>query len=62
MHDFDGEEEWLANQKRYGAYKWAKMEIERCTYEDPRSMIYLQDGKKLTYDEFVGDVSDQGTY
>jgi predicted 2-oxoglutarate/Fe(II)-dependent dioxygenase YbiX len=47
----DGTKEWLENQKRYGAYKWAKMELERVEYDDPRNMRYLQDGKPVMFDE-----------
>lgn len=51
MIPFDGTEEWLANQKRYGAYKWAKMEAERIEYEDPRNMRYIQDGVPVMFDD-----------
>jgi len=60
MFDYDGSEEWLANQKRYGAYKWSKMEIDRIAYDDPRNMIYLSDGKRMTYDELTSGSTDFG--
>lgn len=47
----NGTEEWLENQRRYGAYKWAKMEFERIEQEDPRNMRYLKDGKPVTFEE-----------
>jgi predicted 2-oxoglutarate/Fe(II)-dependent dioxygenase YbiX len=47
----DGTKEWLENQKRYGAYKWAKMELERVEHDDPRNMRYMQDGKPVMFDE-----------
>lgn len=51
MFDYDGSSEWLANQKKYGAYKWSKMELERIDYDDKRNMLYLQQGSKISYDE-----------
>lgn len=51
MYDYDGSNEWLANQKKYGAYKWSKMEIDRIEEEDKRNMVYLKDGKQITYGE-----------
>ena len=51
MYDYDGSEEWLANQKKVGAYKWAKMEIERIENEDKRNMVYLKDNVQISYDE-----------
>jgi hypothetical protein len=53
MVPFDGTKEWLENQKKYGAYRWAKMESERISYEDPRNMMYLQDGKVISYDDLT---------
>ena len=34
-YQYDGHPDWLANQKMHGAYKWAKMEIERVDKENP---------------------------
>lgn len=51
MFDYDGDEKWLANQKKYGAYRWAKMEFERIDNEDKRNMIYLKDQKLISYEE-----------
>jgi hypothetical protein len=31
---YDGHPDWLANQKMHGAYRWAKMEIERVDREN----------------------------
>ena len=53
MYDYDGSEEWLSNQKRYGAYRWAKMEFERIDEEDKRTMVYLQGDKKVSYDDLM---------
>lgn len=53
MVDYDGSKEWLANQKKYGAYKWSKMEIERIEEENKRTMVYLQGGKPISYDELM---------
>lgn len=51
MFDYDGDEKWLANQKKYGAYRWAKMESERIDNEDKKNMIYLKDQKVISYEE-----------
>lgn len=51
MYEYDGSKEWLENQKRFGAYRWAKMEIERIEEEDPKNMIYLENGERLSYEE-----------
>jgi hypothetical protein len=53
MTDYDGSPEWLANQKRYGAYRWAKMEFERIENEDKRTMVYLQGDKTVSYDDLM---------
>lgn len=59
MITFDGTEEWLNNQKTYGAYKWAQMETERIKYEDPRNMRYLENGKPVLYDELPNIKGDK---
>ena len=51
MYEYEGSEEWLANQRRYGAYRWGKMEIDRIEEEDPKNMIYLENGERLSYEE-----------
>jgi hypothetical protein len=53
MIPFDGTKEWLENQKRFGAYKWAQMEAERIKHEDPRNMRYLENGKPTLYDDLA---------
>lgn len=53
MTDYEGSEDWLANQRRYGAYRWAKMEMERIDEEDKRTMVYLQGDKKVSYDDLM---------
>jgi hypothetical protein len=42
VYDYDGSPEWLEKQKSYGAYRWAKMEIERIERENPLNMKYFQ--------------------
>ncbi len=51
MYTFEGTKEWLENQLKFGAYRWAKKEFERIEYDDPRNMKYLVDGKPAEYDE-----------
>jgi hypothetical protein len=53
MFDYDGSEEWIKNQKRYGAYKWAQKELERVAYDDPRNMLYIRDGKIIPYEDLI---------
>lgn len=53
VYTYEGSSEWLENQKRFGAYKWAKQEIERIEHEDPRNMMYLKDGKIISYDDLM---------
>jgi hypothetical protein len=53
MVDYDGSPEWLANQKKFGAYKWSKMEWERIEEENKANMLYINEGKKLTYEEML---------
>jgi hypothetical protein len=53
MTPHNGTEEWLANQRKFGAYKWAKMEQERIDYDDKRNMVYFNDGVPVTYEEHV---------
>lgn len=45
---YDGHPQWLANQKHYGAYTWAKMEQKRVERENPGNMRY-SDRKNLGY-------------
>jgi hypothetical protein len=53
MTPHNGTEEWLANQRKYGAYRWAKTEAERIDYEDKRNMLYFNDGKILSYEDYI---------
>lgn len=62
MFDYDGSEEWLSNQKRYGAYKWAQKELERIAYDDPRNMLYIKNGEIISYDEVVDNVPPGDIY
>lgn len=51
MYEFPGTEEWLKNQLKFGAYRWAKKEFERIEHDDPRNMKYLVDGKPTEYED-----------
>lgn len=51
VYDYDGSEEWLSNQKRFGAYAWSKKEIDRIEEEDKKNMIYLKDGVRVEHHE-----------
>jgi hypothetical protein len=53
MVPHNGTDEWLANQRKFGAYKWAKMELERIEHEDKRNMIYFNDGVVVSYEEHI---------
>lgn len=59
MYTFPGTKEWLDNQLRLGAYRWAKKEFERIEYDDPRNMRYLINGVPTEYDD-VQKLSDKG--
>jgi hypothetical protein len=52
-YTYDGSESWLNNQKHYGAYRWAKMEQERIDLESGKNMLYLQNDKAVSYEEFL---------
>jgi hypothetical protein len=53
MTPHNGTEEWLANQRKFGAYRWAKMEQERIENEDKRNMIYFNDGVVVSYEDHI---------
>jgi hypothetical protein len=53
MHDYAGSEEWLKNQREFGAYRWAKKEFERIEYDNPRNMLYLQGDNIISYDTLM---------
>ena len=59
MHTFAGTQEWLDNQVRFGAYKWAKIEAARIDHDDPRNMKYLQDGAPVEYDQLSQNVNGE---
>jgi hypothetical protein len=52
MVPHNGTEEWLANQRKFGAFRWAKMEMERTNYENKRNMIYFKDGVQVPYEVY----------
>ena len=49
---YPGSETWLMNQRNYGAYKWMEMEKERLEKESKHNMLYILNGKRVTYDEY----------
>jgi hypothetical protein len=49
---FPGTEEWLKNQREFGAYRWSKMEMERIDKENPNNMIYVYQDKLISHDEW----------
>lgn len=51
MYTFPGTKEWLDNQLKFGAYRWAKEELKRIEHDDPRNMRYLVNGELVEYDE-----------
>ena len=53
MRDYEGNPEWLEQQKIVGAYNWMKKEQKRVDYEDPRSMKYLHEGAPVEYDDYI---------
>lgn len=53
QYPFGGTKEWLANQRQFGAPRWADKERERLAYENPRNMLYLHNGKIISYDEIL---------
>ena len=54
MTPHNGTDEWLANQRKYGAYRWAKMESERIDYDDKRNMVYFNNGVEVSYEDYNG--------
>lgn len=51
MTPFAGTEEWLKNQREHGAYRWNAKEKIRCDYENPRNMLYIENGKVIKYED-----------
>jgi hypothetical protein len=63
VYDYDGTEEWLENQKTYGALKWAEMEKKRVDVEMEKYMLYAVGDKVLSYDEYsVSKYSSSGKF
>ena len=60
MTPHNGTEEWLANQRKFGAYRWAKMEQERIDYDDKRNMVYFADGKPISYEDYMSTNKGKG--
>jgi hypothetical protein len=59
MYTFPGTKEWLDNQLKFGAYRWAKEELKRIEHDDPRNMRYLVDGELAEYDEVQKKVNQE---
>lgn len=55
VYEYEGSKEWLQKQKQIGAYRWAQMEFERIEKESPTNMLYVKNGKKITYEEAIND-------
>lgn len=53
IYTFDGTQEWLENQKKYGAVRWADMEKQRLDLENKTNTMYLFGEDVVSYDEFV---------
>jgi hypothetical protein len=53
MTTFAGTEEWLKNQQERGAFRWNEIEKARCDYENPRNMLYVENGKVVLYEDVV---------
>ena len=51
-YSYEGHEQWLKNQRHYGAYKWMEMEKERIERESKDNMLYILDGKAVSHDEY----------
>jgi len=60
MTPHNGTEEWLANQRKFGAYRWAKMEQERIDHDDKRNMVYFADGKPISYEDYMSTNKGKG--
>lgn len=58
MSEYEGSPEWLENQKIHGAHSWAKKETLRLEHDNPRNMLYLQDGKAISYDQMLESSTD----
>lgn len=51
MIPYAGSEDWLENQRKFGAYRWARMEEERIDQEDPKNMVYIHNGERITHEQ-----------
>lgn len=60
VYEYNGSEEWLANQRRFGAYAWSKKEIDRIEEEDKENMRYLKDGIRVEHKDVYGNRMSQG--
>jgi hypothetical protein len=51
-YPYPGSQDWLSRQITYGPFRWIEMEKERTQKENKEAMLYILDGKNLTYDEY----------
>jgi hypothetical protein len=58
-YPFAGEEQWLKNQMFYGAYRWSKMEWERCERENSENMLWIKNGQVISYAEVEAERNKQ---
>lgn len=56
MFDYEGSKEWMANQMKFGAYRWSLKEHERIEEENKKNMLFFKDNNMITYDEIYKDV------
>jgi predicted 2-oxoglutarate/Fe(II)-dependent dioxygenase YbiX len=56
VYPFNGTDQWLKNQRTYGAHRWGKMEQERVEYENARNMLYIIGDKVVPYEEAEADL------
>lgn len=61
IYSYSGSKEWLENQIKYGAYRWAKMEFDRIENEGPKNMLYIKDGKRISYEEVLKDYENKSS-
>jgi hypothetical protein len=62
MNTYKGSDEWLKEQVKHGAYKWAKMEYERIENETNNNFIYVVDDKVVPYDKTIKERQMRGMW
>ena len=53
VYSFSGTDQWLENQRKYGAYRWGKIEEERLDKEGRNNMLYFVNDKLISHDDYV---------